>query len=117
MFEDLIPGVVMALLLSAAVAIVFLSMYYRNRRHKEEQETIRVAMEKGVDIPPDLFKKENGGNGMATKRKGIYWTMIGISLFIALYVSAGIQGAVWALVPFAIGIGCLIACRSDKQDS
>jgi hypothetical protein len=115
MFEDILPALIMGLMMSGAVAIVALSMYYRNRKHREEQETIRAALEKGVDIPPDLFKKENGGNGTPTARKGIYWTMIGISLFIALYVTAGIRGAVWALIPFALGIGCLLASRSEKS--
>jgi hypothetical protein len=75
-----------------------------------------MAIEKGVDVPSDLFKKENGGTGTSTVRKGIYWTMVGISLFIALYISAGLQTAVWALIPFAVGIGCLIASRFGKSE-
>jgi hypothetical protein len=106
-----IPIVAIVMGILCAIA----AMYFRSKRQREEQETIRLAMEKGVDLPEDLFRRgndvlANGGRGNALRR-GIFWTMVGVSLFIALWVNNNIRDAIWGIIPLAIGIGFLIYYR------
>jgi cadmium resistance protein CadD (predicted permease) len=107
---------IIAIIMGILCAIV--AMYFRHQRQKEEQETIRQAMEKGIDLPEDLFRHENGhccrNNPL---RRGIFFTAVGISLFIALYVNEDIEVAVWGLIPLAIGIGSLIYNKLSPHKS
>ena len=99
------------------IACAVFAMYFRSKRQKDEQETIRLAMEKGVDLPEELFKKveESACSHSNPLRKGIFWTMTGLSLFIALYVNQGLEEAIWGIIPFAIGIGFLLFNKLDKE--
>jgi len=101
----LIP--IIAIIMGISCAII--AMYFSARRHREEQETIRIAMEKGVDLPKDLLKRNDECCSRSNPlRRGIFWTALGLSLFIALYANDGLEDAVWGLIPLAIGIGNII---------
>jgi hypothetical protein len=108
--EAMVPAIVTIASFLFALACVAVALHFRSKRIKEEQETIRMAMEKGIELPTELFQKTNrrGNGGPDSLRRGIFYMMVGIALFIALYVSAGIRGAVWALLPLAIGLGYLL---------
>ncbi len=97
---------VVAIVMGIFLAIVGIYFSFRNRR--EEQATIRLAMEKGVELPPDLFHHQSD-RGCRTNplRRGITWTAVGIALTLALYVNEGLGTAMWGLIPLAVGVGCL----------
>ena len=66
-------------------------------------------MEKGIDLPEDLLKRNGASCSRSNPlRRGIFWTALGISLFVALYVNEGLEEAVWGLIPLAIGIGSIV---------
>jgi len=97
---------VVAIVMGVLLAMV--AIYFAHRRNREEQATIRLAMEKGVELPPDLFHRQSD-RGYRTNplRRGITWTAVGIALTLALYVNEGLGTAMWGLIPLAVGIGCL----------
>lgn len=116
--EQMIP--ITAIFMGIVCAIV--AMYFRTKRQKEEQETLRVAMEKGVELPEGLLRRVDSGSGCDYHsrshplRRGILWTMVGLSLIVALWVSEGIEHAVWGGIPLAIGIGSLLFYAIAPKD-
>ncbi len=100
---------IIAIVMGILLAII--AVFLRFRRQKEEQETVRLALEKGIDLPEDFFKKVEPGNGRSpynSLKWGIFWAAGGFALFVALWVDEGIESAVWGLIPVAIGIGLII---------
>jgi len=105
---------IIAIIMGVGCAII--AMYFSSRRQKEEQETIRIAMEKGVDLPEDLLKRNGDSCSRSNPlRRGIFWTALGISLTIALYVNNDVEAAVWGLIPLALGIGNIIFHKLSPQ--
>jgi hypothetical protein len=110
---ELIPIIAIIMSILAAIA----AMYFNYQRQKQEQETIRQAVEKGVELPADLFNRHNGRYSRSHPlRRGIFWTALGISLFVALYINEGLKNAIWGLIPFAIGIGYLFYYKLLPQN-
>jgi len=122
MLSEFLVGLLplMAILMGIGAGII--AMYFRSRRHREEQQTIRLALEKGIELPENIFQRverHSSGNGRDSLRRGLFWTCVGIALFIALWMhdEAGIQGAAWALIPISIGIGSLIYHKLTKGNN
>jgi len=80
------------------------------QNHRERMH----ALEKGIEMPPLPPGLVNIGNGPATAsaakalRSGIMMTLIGIVLFIAIIVAGGTKGALFGLIPAAIGVANLV---------
>ncbi len=110
---ELIPIIAIIMGILAAIA----AMFFNYQRQKQEQETIRQAVEKGVELPADLFSRHNGRYSKSNPlRRGIFWTALGLSLFFALYINEGMKDAVWGLIPFAIGVGYLFYYKLAPQN-
>jgi len=116
--ESLLP--LTAVLMGIGAGVI--AMYFRSRKHKEEQETIRLALEKGIELPENIFQRverHSSGNGKDSLRRGLFWTFTGVAVFIALWLNeeAGIRGAAWALIPIGIGLGSLIYHKLTKANN
>jgi len=80
------------------------------QNHKERMH----AIEKGIELPalpPGLIGVSNGpATASAAKalRSGIMLTLIGILLFFAIGVSGGDEGALFGLIPAAVGVANLV---------
>lgn len=83
-----IVGIVMGC--SIPVVIVGLLLYFRHRRNKMLHETVRTMVEKGVPIPPEMFKNtgtectesDRTGRPRNDLRKGLILLGIGIGVVI-----------------------------------
>ena len=80
------------------------------QNHRERMH----AIEKGLELPPIPANLVGGSNGPATAsaakslRSGIMLTLIGILLYVAIDVAGGKEGALFGLIPSAIGIANLV---------
>ena len=96
------------------------------QNHRERMH----ALEKGIEMPPLPPGLVNMGNGPATSsapkalRSGIMMTLIGILLFLAIGVAGGKEGALFGLIPAAIGVANLVYAavlwkkeEKEKQDA
>jgi hypothetical protein len=111
MVEALIP--ISAIVMGIGIAMLGLWLDYRKKseiyalHHKERM----AAIEKGMDVPPlppELFQRGAYGRTSADfLRRGIVWLLIGGSLLIAMLLE-GTHGAMYALIPAAIGLANLI---------
>lgn len=101
-------AVVMGLLL------VIFALYLRFKREREEQATMRTAIEKGVEIPKEFFTRSRSHACVTADsclRRGILWTAVGIAVVIALWWNEGPHTAAWGFIPLAAGLGLLIYSR------
>ena len=115
--SDIIGVSIPVIAIVMGILCAIFAMYFNYQRHRQEQETIRQAVEKGVELPRDLFAGQTDRCRRSNPlRRGIFWTALGISLFIALYVNEDAETAVWGLIPFAIGIGHLIYHRMSPSN-
>ena len=121
---QLIPILVPLFFFAALVAIVVIPMVINARKQREAQVTIRHAIDKGVQLPPEflsaLAPKEFRTPAQDLRRGLILLAVgIGISLF-AMGVSVEDRDAVWPLVgiaaiPALIGLAHVILWRLNRK--
>ena len=76
------------------------------QNHRERMH----ALEKGIELPPLPANLVGGSNGPSTAtaakslRSGIMLTLIGVLLYFAIWTAGGHEGALFGLIPAAIGI-------------
>ena len=95
-----------------AVAIVAIIAAHREKtqrvelRHKERL----AAMEKGLELPPELEDPDNSGkrSRAGSLRSGLIGLGVGIVLYFALDRLAGDDVALLGLIPAAVGLANLI---------
>ena len=112
MVEELIPIV---MFISLAVVFIFL-FWFRFRAREGMQQTIRMALDKGHELTPEIIDRL--GHPKASKYKdlrlGIIWLAIAVGLaLIAVAVpdpsGHAMRGTMaGAALPFAIGLGYLV---------
>ena len=83
---DMTPILIVAIVFSAITAIVFGPSYLKSREKREMQTTIRHAIDKGQDLPPELIDAMT--RDVASKlpsrtrdlRRGVIWLAVGIGI-------------------------------------
>jgi hypothetical protein len=114
MVGEWIPIVAIIMSFGMVIAVVVTALYYDYRKRYLQNKEIIAAIEKGIDVPlPKVERRERD-----YRRLGIIWTLVGIAFTIAIWVSSHtIEGAIWGLLPVALGIAFLsIAFFSKKDD-
>jgi len=90
----------------AAVAVVTTHREKVKRAELRHQERL-AAMEKGIELPPEIVDK--GGDGRPRfLLQGLIWLGVGIGIFFALGELAGDDVGMLGLIPAAVGIATLI---------
>jgi hypothetical protein len=95
------------------VVIATLALQYR--KHAQTQETLRLMIEKGAEIPPERLTPPVSQYG--DLRRGLILVGAGLSLSIAIGLMRGFGAGSWALglIPLFIGAGYLIVWRYSQQ--
>jgi hypothetical protein len=96
------------------VAALAITLGYLKRKHVftlYHQERM-AALEKGVDLPPLpealLTDDAKVRNPRRLLLRGLVWLFIGLGIIIAVYRSAGMDEALFGLIPAGIGFAYLI---------
>ncbi len=115
MVEELIP---IAMFVMIAL-IFFIVLYFKHRSRAEMQQTIRLALEKGNELTPDIIS--GLGEPEPTKNRDMRRAMIWMSLAVGLALCGfavpdpsgyALRGCLaGAAFPFAIGLAYLIIWR------
>jgi hypothetical protein len=100
------------------IGIGMLSIWSEHKRKSqllEQNHRERMhAIEKGIELPPLPANLVGMSNGPSTEsaakslRSGIMLLLIGVVLFFAIGVAGGREGALFGLIPAAIGIANLV---------
>lgn len=88
-----------AIIFVSVVAIVMTVTYARHREAKERQETLRLAIEKGVPVPPELVEASAAASEPRPAkdlRSGILQMFIGVGVGVLLYFVAPFRNT-WAV--------------------
>lgn len=110
---DLTAVLVIGTIFGFTAIIVVASMYMGHRARQMRHETIRLALEKGQPLPPNVLGAPR--NDLA---RGVRLVALGIGLSLFLYFLSpsgiglhGHHGGVWAvgLILVAIGAGHLLS--------
>jgi hypothetical protein len=107
----------------AAGIVVIVSRHREKLQRAELRHRERLAaMEKGLELPPELVEEDNGDRrrGSAALRQGLIYLGVGIVLYFALEAVADEDVALFGLIPAAIGVAMLIfyfvEARKAKQN-
>jgi hypothetical protein len=112
----LIPIVAIVMSCSLVIIIIGLKLYFRHRKNKMLHETVRMMVDKGVPIPPEMFRKaenesmeqDNIKRPRNDLRMGLILTGIGIG--IVLFI--GKPG--WIVL--FLGVAFLVIASLDKKN-
>lgn len=121
MSEELIP-----IVMFISVAVVFIAAFwFRQRARDAMQQTIRMALDKGHELTPEIIDRL--GHPKASKYKDLRLGMIWMSLAIGLLLCGfavpdptghALRGCLaGAAFPFAIGVAYLILYRVTGKES
>ena len=108
MIPIIVPTVTM-LVIGGTIALI---TYYRFRRRREVQETIRIAIEKGQELPTEFLETISSPKSRPKKdqdlRRGVVLVAVGLGIG-AFGVLVGEEDAVGPLmgigsIPFLIGL-------------
>jgi hypothetical protein len=110
--EELIP-IVMFISLAAVLIAVF---WFRWRARDGMQQTIRMALDKGHELTPEIIDRLGHPKDAKNKdlRLGIIWLSIALGLAlmafaVGSFATEALQGTLAsAALPFAIGLGYLL---------
>jgi hypothetical protein len=113
---DVIGIVAIVATFSTPIVIIAIFFYFRHRRNQILHETVRMMVEKGVPIPPELFSKSSEGTNAAKHprndfRSGLILTGVGIGVIML----AGKAGWIILLVGVAFLIASLAENRSKND--
>jgi hypothetical protein len=104
------------------VLCVLIITFIRNYKNRELQhETIRLLVEKGLPVPPELFveKNDNEAKKHDDRKTGLILIAVGIGLyFFFANLSAGCPNGIrWiALIPGLIGVAMLLNWWLNRMD-
>ncbi|MBT8078470.1 MAG: hypothetical protein KJO31_07815 [Gammaproteobacteria bacterium] len=121
MVEELIP-IVMFIVVGA---IFWLFYFFRHRNRAEIQQTIRLALEKGQDLSPELIEKLGDAepNSSRDLRRGLIWLALAVALalcgvFVPDPSGHALRGCLaGAAFPLSIGIAFMIMWRYGENKS
>ena len=131
--EDFIPVIAILSVFGTITAIVFGPNYLRFRERRETQETVRRAIDKGQDLPPELIEamtrdvSKNLPSRTRDIRRGVMWlaTGVGIAAFSLIndlgwsdgdwgdHVGNGLLGI--AAIPATIGLAFIVLSFFNKN--
>ena len=112
---------ILIILFGVFILSLFVIPYFFNlKKARGRQQIILTLIEKGKDIPSDLFaspKKPQKSTG-SDLRKGIILIAFGLSLCIVLLIIPRVQSNFWTigLIPMFIGIGYIISFKLDHSN-
>ncbi len=103
--------------------IIWLFVYFGHRGRAEKQQTIRLALEKGAELTPELMKSISEPEPPKNKdlRSGLLWLALGVALALCGFAvpdpsGNALQGCLaGAAFPFSIGTAYIIMWRFGSQ--
>ncbi len=110
----------------AAIALIFfLVLYFKHRNRAEMQQTVRLALEKGTELTPDIINRlgEPEPSKNRDLRAGLIWTALALGLVLCGFAVPDPSGnalrgcLACAAFPFAIGVAYLIMWRYGAKEA
>jgi hypothetical protein len=95
--------------------VVFGVLFAIYRIYRQRSETLRLMVEKGIAIPPELIApRSRPANDL---RRGLVSVGLGVGLSICLAVMGEHGSWTIGLVPLLVGVGYIVSWRLTREDS
>lgn len=96
--------------------VVWMVFHFRNKANAQLQETIRLAMDKGNELTPEMLDRLGNPKPHPAQdlRKGIVWVAVALGLALLGFFSPDPSGNAFkgmlavAALPFMIGLAYLV---------
>jgi hypothetical protein len=115
---DMIEMIVVPVGMFSMIAVcVWLGVSGRQKRSRMLHDTLRLMIEKGQPIPPELLQPtEPQRRTNCDLRRGLIWTGVGVGLAVSLLVKHD-DDVPWplALIPLLIGIAFLTTWKIESN--
>lgn len=105
-------GLIMPLLM--VIVIVFLIYRHRERKEQRNHETIRLMIEKGIEIPPNLSFGDTAET-VSPLNRGLKFLGIGVGLVVFFLVMGMTEVAGVGAIPMFIGLAYLLIWHLEKK--
>ena len=114
---------ILLIVFGCPVAMVGLVAYFRARKQKQLHDTLRVFIEKGVPIPPELLRPPATAGAVAEAdpdddprtalRQGLFLIALGLGICLWLWIKSSDS---WGLgfIPLLIGLSFLAEWRIER---
>jgi hypothetical protein len=114
---------ILLIVFGCPVAIVGLVVYFRARKEKRLHDTLRIMIEKGVPIPPELLRPpvtagevseaDKNDDPRTALRQGLFLIALGLGVCIWLWIKSSDS---WGLgfIPLLIGLSFLAEWRIES---
>lgn len=115
MVEELIP-----IAMFAAIALIFfIVLYFKHRSRAEMQQTLRLALERGTELTPEIINRLGDPEPSKNKdlRLGLIWLALAVGLALCGFAvpdptGNALRGCLaGAAFPLAIGVAYMIMWR------
>lgn len=121
MVDDLIPIVMFATI----PVIFFIVLYFQHRSRAEMQQTLRLALERGTELTPEIINRLGSPEPSKHKdlRLGLIWLALALGLTLCGFAVPDPSGdalggcLAGAAFPFAIGIAYMIMWRYAARNA
>ena len=130
---DMTPILIVLIIFSAITAVVFGPTYLKSREKRDLQQTVRHAIDKGQELPPELIDAMT--RDVASKlpsrtrdlRRGVIWLAVGVGLAAFGAITGGSFGNDWdgnhfdtglmgiAAIPATIGLAFIVLSFFNKN--
>jgi hypothetical protein len=116
---DILKLLIPIVAITMGCSIPLLAIFLEHRKRQElltlcHQERM-AAIEKGIELPPmpeGFFQEEGRQEKTKSPHRdfgwGLFWSLGGLALLVALYFNEKGSSALYALIPIAIGLHYLI---------
>jgi hypothetical protein len=114
---------ILLIVFACPVVIVGLVAYFRARKQKQLHDTLRLMIEKGVPIPPELLRPpitagaaseaDNDDDPRTALRQGLFLIALGLGICLWLWIKSSDS---WGLgfIPLLIGLSFLAEWRLER---
>ncbi len=105
--DDNVAAVLVSSTMFLLVSVVVgFTLFARHRAREMRYQTIRLALEKGQPLPPELLREVRRRSGRSDLQRGVIMLFLGLGISAFLYVShRHVWGAGFILI--ALGLGYL----------
>lgn len=113
--EELVAIMVPVAFFATILGSITLVLMFRTRSERIRHETVRLALDKGQDVPTELLLPH--GKRRSDLRRGLVLASGGVGLGIMLAVMGSSGSRSWAvgLFPFMVGLGYLAAWWIERS--
>jgi Flp pilus assembly protein TadB len=100
-----------------AAVYVLIKSLTKLQKEKLRHETIRLAIEKGQPLPPELLERSIPNQPTDDRKSGLITLAVGVGLFVFLsQYEIGKLGLAWvAMIPSLIGVALLLNWALERR--